>query len=214
MNRITILLVGAIAVIAGCSRPGIKGDEVVTTQNRQITDFYTLKADGAYQITWSSGKPAITISTDQNLLPLITTSVTGDTLHINVTENLRPTKGITINISSVSLKEVQLSGAVSLTASNVSGSDLKLESIGASSINVEGSVTNLEANFAGASSLDAKALQTQTGRVSMSGACSADVTVTESLDASISGAGAITYGGNPKTVEKNVSGAGIIQPRR
>ena len=213
MNRITILFVGAIAVIAGCSPPGIKGDGVVTATNRPIADFSTLKADGAYQIKWSSGKPAITISTDQNLLPLITTSVTGDTLHIDRQENLRPTKGITINVSSVSLKEVQLNGAVSFTASNVSGSDLKLESNGASSINVEGSVTNLEANFSGAGSLDAQALQTKTAKVSLSGACSADVTVTESLDASISGAGVITYGGNPKTVEKNVSGVGKIQSR-
>ena len=91
--------------------------------------------------------------------------------------------------------------------------ELKLESSGASSINVEGSVTNLEANFSGAGSLGAEALQTQTAKVSLSGACSADVTVTESLEASISGAGAITYGGNPKTVEKNVSGLGKIQSR-
>jgi Putative auto-transporter adhesin, head GIN domain len=175
--------------------------------------FSRLKADGDYQIKWSSGKPAITISADQNLLPLITTSVTGDTLHIDRKGNLRPTKGITINVSSVSLKEVQLNGAVSFTASNVSGSDLKLESNGATSINVEGSVTNLEANFAGAGSLVAKALQTQTAKVSLSGACSADVTVTERLDASISGAGSITYGGNPKAVEKNVSGVGKIQSR-
>lgn len=214
MNRIIILLAGAIAVIAGCAPPGIKGDGVVTTTNRPIADFSTLRADGAYRIKWSSGKPAITISTDQNLLALITTSVTGDTLHIDRKETLRPTKGIMINVLSVSQKEVLLNGAVSLTASNVSGSDLKLESNGASSINVEGSVTNLEANFSGAGSLDAKALQTQTTKVSLSGACSADVTVSESLEGSISGAGAITYGGNPKTVEKNISGVGRIQPRQ
>jgi putative autotransporter adhesin-like protein len=213
MNRITILLVAAIAVIAGCSPSGIKGDGVVTTTNRPIADFSAMKANGAYQIKWSSGKPAITISTDQNLLPLITTSVTGDTLDIDWKENLRPTKGIMINVSSASLKEVRLNGAVSLTASNVSGPDLKLESNGASSINVEGSVKNLEANFSGAGNLSAKALQTQTARISLSGACSADVTVTENLDASISGAGVITYGGNPKAVEKNVSGLGKIQSR-
>jgi len=213
MNKVTIVLVAALAVVAGCSR-GIKGDGVVVTTNRPIADFSTLQADGAYQIKWSSGKPAISISTDQNLLPLITTSVNGDTLHIDHVENLRPTKDITINVSSASLKEVRLNGAVSLTASNVSSPDLKLESNGASSINVQGSVTNLEATFSGTGSLGAKALQTQTAKVSLSGACLADVTVTESLDASISGAGEVTYGGNPKTVTKNVSGVGKIQSRR
>ena len=213
MNRLTILLVAAIAGIAGCSPSGIKGDGVVRTTNPPIADFSVMKANGAYQIKWSSGKPAITISTDQNLLPLITASVTGDTLHIDRKENLRPTKGITINVSSASLKEVRLNGAVSLTASKVFGPELKLESNGASSVNVDGLVTNLEADFSGAGDLGAKALQTQAARISLNGACSADVTVTESLEASISGAGVITYGGNPKTVEKNVSGVGKIQSR-
>src|SRR5262252_6745985 len=99
MNRTTILLIAAVVVIAGCSLPGTKGDGSITTTNRPITDFSALEVTGAYQIQWSSGKPALTISTDQNLLPLITTSVSGGSLHIAWKENLRPTKGITIIVS-------------------------------------------------------------------------------------------------------------------
>jgi len=213
MNRITILLVAAIAISAGCSPPGIKGDGTITTTNRAIADFSVLEASGAYKIMWSPGGPALTISTDQNLLPLITTKGTGNTLEIDQQQNLRPTKGITIIVSSAALKEVRLNGAVSLTASNLSSKDLKLESNGASSISVDGSVTNLEANLSGASKLNAKSLQTQTATLSLNGASYADVTVTETLNASISGAGSLTYSGNPKSVEKNISGAGRIQPR-
>jgi uncharacterized protein YjbI with pentapeptide repeats len=216
MNRATILLIGAIAVIAGCSPPGIKGDGAMKSANRPIPDFSALEVTGAYQIKWSSGKPALTISTDQNLLPLVTTSVTGNTLHIDWKENLRPIKGITINVSSASLTDVQLNGAVSLTGSNLSGNGLKLESNGASSISVDGSVTNLEANLSGASKLNAKSLQTQAAKVSLNGASYADVTATETLNASIasiSGTGLLTYSGNPKSVEKNVSGVGRIQAR-
>src|SRR5687767_11586998 len=79
MNGIRVLLVAAIGVMAGCSPPGIMGDGVVTTTNWAIADFSALSANGAYQIHWSSGKPGITISTDRNLLPLITTSVSGNT---------------------------------------------------------------------------------------------------------------------------------------
>ena len=45
------------------------------------------------------------------------------------------------------------------------------------------------------------------------GASYADVTVTETLNASISGAGVLTYAGNPKSVEKNVGGVGTIRAR-
>src|SRR5438876_631740 len=103
MNRMTLLLVAVIATVPGCSPPGIKGDGSIQTANRPIADFSALEVTGAYQIKWSSGKPALTISTDQNLLPLITTSVAGNTLQIDCTKNLRPTKGITIIVSSASL---------------------------------------------------------------------------------------------------------------
>ncbi len=213
MNRITILLVASVAVLAGCSRPGIKGDGVLKTENRPISEFSALEVTGAYKIKWTSGKPALSISSDQNLLPLIKTSVTGSTLQIESEQTLAPTKGITINLSSASLADVRLNGAIGLTASKLSGHELKLESNGASSISIDGSVTNLEANLSGASKLDAKSLQTQTATVSLNGASYADVTVTDTLNASISGTGLLTYSGNPKSVEKKISGVGRIQPR-
>lgn len=213
MNRTTILLIAGVIIIAGCSHPGIKGDGVLTTANRPIADFSALEVAGAYEIQWSSGKPALSISTDQNLLPLITTSISGNSLHIDSKETLRPTKGIKIIVSSASLTDVQLNGAVSLTASHLSGQELKLESSGASSIAVDGSVTNLEANLSGATKLDGTSLHTQTARVSLNGASYADVTVADTLNASVSGAGVLTYAGNPKSVEKDVNGLGRIQPR-
>lgn len=213
MNRTTILLITAVAVLAGCSRPGIKGDGVIKTTNHPIADFSALVVSGAYTVTWSSGKPALTVTTDQNLLPLIKTMVSGNTLQIDSEGALAPTKGITITLSSASLADVQLNGAVNLTASQLSGRDLKLESNGASAITVAGSITNLDATLSGASKLNAKSLQTQTATVSLNGASYGDVTVTETLNASISGAGALTYSGNPKSVEKDVSGAGSIRSR-
>ena len=213
MRTIAILLVAA-AIIAGCSRTGIKGDGVIKTESRPLSDFSELAVEGAYKITWTTGKPALTISTDQNLLPLIKTTVSGNTLQIHKEENLRPTKGITIVLSSPSLSDIKVTGAVMLTAEKLSGQALKLECEGASQIRVAGSVTNLEANLTGASKLDADSLQTQTATLSLDGASYGNITVTETLSASISGAGMLTYSGNPKSVEKNVSGAGSIRPAR
>lgn len=213
MNRKTILLIVAVGVMVGCSRPGIKGDGVLKTESRPISGFSALEATGGYKIEWSKGKPALTISTDQNLLPLIKTTVSGQTLQIDWEENLVPTRGIKIVLSSASLADVKLNGGISLTARQLSGSDLKLESNGASDISVDGSVTNLEVNLSGASRLNAKSLPTRNATLSLTGASFGDVTVTETLDASIAGAGVLTYSGNPKSVEKHVSGAGSIRPR-
>jgi len=213
MNKITLILIVAAALVAGCSHPGIKGDGMIKTEDRSITGFSKVVVAGGYQIKWSSGKAALNISTDQNLLPLIKTAVSDNTLEIGSKENLAPSKSITIILSSGSLAEVQLVGGNSFKASAISGQDLKLESTGASDITVDGSVRNVEANLTGASKLNAKSLQTQTATVSLVGASDADVTVSDTLKVSITGAGSLTYSGNPKSVEKNVTGAGSIRQR-
>jgi hypothetical protein len=213
MNRITILLVTALTAAAGCSRPGIKGDGVIKTEDRTISDFSRVVVTGGYEMKWSAGKPALNISADQNLLPLVKTAVSGNTLQIDSKEDLAPTKSITIILSSASLADVRLTGGNSFKASQLSGHDLKLESTGASDISLDGSVTNLEANLTGASKLNARSLQTQTATVSLLGASDADVTVTDTLKVSITGAGSLTYSGNPKSVEQNIIGAGSVRHR-
>jgi hypothetical protein len=213
MKRRSVFSLAALLAIAGCFRGGIEGDGVVKTESRAVTAFSSLEVTGACQIRWSRGQPALTVTTDQNLLPLVATGVAGEALQIAWKENLRPTRSITIEISSDSLADVQLDGAVSLTATNLSGRELKVESNGTSSIRLGGSVASLNAILSGAGTLDAKGLETQSASVSLDGAYQADVTVAEKLNASISGAGVLTYGGNPKTVETSVSGVGSIQPR-
>jgi hypothetical protein len=216
---ITILLVGlaiAITVVAALSRwslLGIRGDGVVKTESREVAEFSKVVVAGGYDIQWTHGKPALAISSDQNVLPHIRTEVSGGALRIDSSENLRPTRGVTITISSESLADVELTGANTLTASQLSNTDLKLEATGASTINLEGSATNLTANLTGASTLRAKSLQTKTVALSLTGASTADVAVSDVLKASLTGACSVTYSGNPKLEDNRITGAGSIHHR-
>ena len=211
MSGMAIILIAVVTVVAGCSHPGIKGNGVIKTEDRSISDFSKVVVSGAYKIKWSSGKPRFNVSTDENLLPLIKTIVSGKTLQIDSVEDLAPTKSTAIILCSASLAAMQLSGGHSFKASQLSGHDLKIESSGAWDISIDGSITKLEANLAGASELDAKSLQTQTARLSLLGASDARVTVSDTLKVSVIGAGSVAYSGNPKSVETNIIGAGSIR---
>jgi hypothetical protein len=59
--------------------------------------------------------------------------------------------------------------------------------------------------------LDAAELHVKTATISSTGASKADVNVSESLKVSITGAGKVTYEGNPPTIDKQISGAGSIR---
>jgi uncharacterized protein YjbI with pentapeptide repeats len=217
MKRIITLLLATVALtlVTSCFPSGIRGDGVIKTEDRTITDFSKVNVTGAYDVTWTNGKPALTISTDQNLLPLIETVVDGDTLRIESKQNqsLSPTKGIKIVISSAGLAGVNLTGANNFKGTQITGQNLNLMATGASNITVDGSVTNLDVNLTGANHLDSKSLSAQAATVSMVGASEANITVTDSLKSSITGACILNYGGHPKSISNNVTGPGLIQSR-
>lgn len=200
------------ALLGGCSvRAGsIKGDGNIQTEHRQISDFSVLDAVGAYEVQWSSGAPSLTITADQNLLSNIHSEVSGDTLKIHSEDSLAPTRGIKIVIQSSALARVNLAGAITLTAQRVAAASLAIASAGASTINVDGSVTSLSVELTGASRLNASGLSAKSVDVSLMGASSADVAVKETLKTTITGAGSLTYSGQPATLEKQITGAGSI----
>jgi hypothetical protein len=66
----------------------------------------------------------------------------------------------------------------------------------------------------GASELNASGLQTKTAEISTTGAADAEIAVTDTLKVAITGAGKVIYSGNPKTIEKRISGAGSIRHKQ
>ena len=153
----------------------------------------------------------MSITTDENLLPYVENRISDNVLRLRTRERLRPTHGIKVIVSSRSLNGADLSGAVDLIAKQVSGPKFYLQSRGASDVTVDGNVEQLLADMTGASDLKAKGLQAKTVEISTTGAASAYVSATDTLRVSITGAGDVTYYGNPKTIEKHVTGAGSIR---
>lgn len=203
----------ALLLLNACRWVGVKGDGDITTEQRTITEFTTIEADGAFEINWTTGPAAFSITTDRNLLEYLRTRIAGDTLRIEWIKPLKGTRGIKINATGASLRRAELSGAVRFVASNLSGPEFYLQADGATRVALNGNVNAMSAEMNGASRLDADTLVTRAIDLSISGAGRAEVHATEILKVAISGAGKVIYSGNPKTVDKDVSGAGSIKPR-
>lgn len=212
MNKSSIFILTACTfALSSCDWAGIRGNGRIVTDQRPISEFTEIVASGGLRIEWHSGPPALSVTTDENLLPYFENRVVDNTLRLRTRERLRPTHGIKVSVSSTNLSGADLSGAVDLIAKQVSGVKFYVQSRGASDITVDGSVEQLLADMTGASDLRAKSLQAKTVEISSTGAASASVTAIETLRVSITGAGDVTYFGNPKTVEKHITGAGSIR---
>ena len=214
MKKITISVVVACLVLAaGCRWIGIRGNGHIKTDERTISAFANIDAGGAFEIEWKSGAPALSVTTDENLLAYVDNHISGDTLRLRTREQIWPTHGIKVVISSPTRAGAKLSGAVKLTANQISGPKFALESTGAARVTLDGSIDELLADMTGASELNAGGLQTKTAEISTTGAADAEVAVAETLKVAITGAGKVSYSGNPKTIEKHISGAGSIRHR-
>ena len=212
MKKIYIPLLPVVAVVvSACDWIGPRGNGNIVTDQRSITAFSEIEASGGLQIEWHPGSPSLAIKTDQNLLPDIDSSVTGSKLEIRTRDRLRPTHGIKVFVTSQTFRGGKFSGAVRLTANQISGAKFSLESTGAAQVILQGNVDELLADMTGASELETTGLQTKTVEIATTGAAEANLTVADTLRVSITGAGKVTYSGNPRTIEKHITGAGSIR---
>ena len=212
MRKILIvLLIGCVVVVAGCHLPGVRGNGQIKTEERQVAAFSNVDTSGSFEIEWQNGSPALRITTDENLLPYIENNVSDNTLRLRTRDHIWPTHGIKIVISSPTRTGGRLRGAVKLTAKQLSGPTFALESKGASEVTLSGNIDRLLVDMTGASQLAADGLQVKTAEISTTGAGDAEVAVTDTLNVVITGAGKVTYSGNPPTIKKQITGAGSIR---
>jgi len=210
MKKITVIFLGACLILTGCHFVGVRGNGHIKTDARSVTAFGNLDVRGGFEIEWQSGTPSLRITADENLLSYIENYVSADTLYLRTREQLRPTHGIRVIISSPTRVGAKMSGAVKFTAKQLKGPRFAFEARGASRVSLEGTIDELLADMTGASELDASGLQTKTAEISSTGAGSADIAVAETLKVAITGAGEVKYSGNP-TVQKHITGAGSIK---
>lgn len=211
-GNLKILFITVLAIIiSGCNFWGVRGSGKVKTESRKIQDFTELSVGGAFTVNIKSGnETSLSISAEENLLPLIATSVKGDRLVIKTKRNISPRKEIMIDITTNNLESIECSGANSVNVSGINTSSFKIELSGAGNIRAEGEIDKLHAKISGAGNIDAKKLKSKDVYISVSGAASASVFASNFLDASVSGVGSIEFYGDPPRTNTNVSGVGSI----
>ena len=153
------------------------------------------------------------IEADDNILPLIRTEVRDGILFVTNTEEYRPSKPPALRISVPELNSVANHGAGNVTIADANSADLKIQSTGAASIAGSGKAKAVKISSSGAGNIDTGKLTAETATVEATGAANVEVYASEQLDVHVSGVGSVTYSGNPKVVNKNISGIGSVGPK-
>jgi hypothetical protein len=211
--RPSILAASIACAMAGCS---LRGSGTPLSENRDVEAFDSIEIGGAFELIVHvdpSAKQRIEVSGDDNIVPEITTKVSGGELEIDIEHGMvRPKLAMKVEVWVPSLTGLEAGGASDITVEGLHGESFDLDLSGASDSRFSGSVDRFEVDLSGAGDLDAQKLHAKTVDIELSGAGEADVWASDRLDAEISGAGSVRYFGDPKDVHQDVSGAGSITP--
>ncbi len=208
----TMMLLSLIGLVGCDMNASVAGNGVAKTEAREIAAFDSIELGGAFDLEFSTGPQAkLSISGDENLLPLVSASVASGKLVLRQSKNLRPKTPLLVSVQAPALHEVDISGVGSARVIAIKVPTFVLEVSGAGSAELAGEVDRLDLRLSGAGKVRALNLVAREVKVDLSGAGAAEVNATESLIANVSGVGAVRYQGAPK-VEKHVNGIGSVSP--
>ena len=188
------------------------GNGIAASQERTPGNFSAINLTGVGQVNITMG-PALqlTVSDDSNLLALVQTTVTNDTLSVGYKQNT--TGGhlvVTIVMPALVATSINGSGTITETGNFAMSGAFTTNISGAGTINLNGgSADSLTANISGTGLIKAQAFPVKDAFVTISGTGEVDVAVSDLLNAVLSGAGTVFYTGNP-TVTKKIDGVGQV----
>lgn len=212
MKKILLLMILA-ALTAGCRNlihDGVAGSGNRLKEKRDVANFTSISVEGAYEIEVVAGSDAsLEIEGDDNILPLVSTDVSNNVLHIRSKRSISPRKMISLKISVRNLEDVHANGAGRIEITGLKNDKFALDINGAPTIIVSGETKALEVDANGAATIDTHKLRADNARVGSNGVSKVEVHAAKELDVTVSGPSRVTYHGDPH-VNKTVNGPGSV----
>ncbi|HEY7270783.1 MAG TPA: head GIN domain-containing protein [Dehalococcoidia bacterium] len=196
----------------GSSSPGTRGSGKPATQVRDVGAFASVELSGSNNVVIHSGKQqSVIVRADDNLIEFVTTEVQSGRLVIgNEGANYTTRAPMSVEVSVPGLSALTLSGSGNIVVDGIDGDSTTVSLPGSGNITASGVTQRLDVTISGSGSAQLRGLKANDVRAIVSGVGNIQVIATHSLDALVSGTGAINYGGNPTQVAKSVTGTGAI----
>ena len=207
-RALALLAVGS--VVTACSATAGSGQ--LATQSRQVSGFTSVELTGVGELSIDqTGTESLTVSAEDNLLPLLTSEVEGDTLILGKKPNTRivTTKPITYTLTMKDITGLAVSGSGTINAPKLTTAALRIEISGSGMITTAGNANDQNLEISGSGRYLADGLTSKTTTAGISGSGTANVVASDALDVKISGSGTLTYSGNPQLTQ-TMSGSGKL----
>jgi hypothetical protein len=212
----------------------IVGSGNVITENRPVGSFdrVRLEIDANLEIQQGAAE-SLSVSADDNILPVLVTEVSGGELVIRIKPftSVRPSQSIDIDITVRDLEELSFSSSGKMLVHPIttnalrlnlsSSGDIEIEELqtdrlsanlsSSGDILVKGAAGQLDLNISSSGDFLAGDLRVQEAEVDISSSGKAELWILENLDVNLSSSGDVSYFGSPQ-VDQNTSSSGRLIP--
>lgn len=208
-----LLLTACNLVSFGTEFRAVNPSDVIITEERSVKSFTGIDFSTFGKVTITQGdSESLTITGSDNIVPLVTTTVSNGTLVIRMKENINilginSDNVLTFNITVKDLTKIKNSGAGLFTLDKLTTDSLNITISGAGGIEIAGEADTVKIDISGAGNIKAADLKIESAEITISGLGNAEVWVTELLTGKISGAGNVRYYGTPQ-VDMEKTGIG------
>jgi hypothetical protein len=233
--RILPIIFAAAIVFSYCKKNDedncIQGNGNLIQETRDVDDYTEIYASGAFNISFSQiNNSQVDLFGDSNILPIITTTVSGNVLNVGIDNNQCYSTQNTIEVTATAqgFEGVTLDGAGKIEAHNIATGELHYVTNGSATINSSftadnfsvtimgsgdgqfaGSAENAELTIGGAGNIQAAALSVNICDITIEGTGDISIHVNNEMNVVISGSGNVYYTGDPD-INSNISGTGQI----
>jgi hypothetical protein len=191
----------------------------VTSETRPVDSFDSIDMEGAARLEITVGEAeSVVIEGREKMVSRVETDVRGDTLYLQskpkdwFISNGRPR--VTIKVTVPRLESLKVEGGNDVRIAGFNGGDSRIKLAGATHLEAQGTLDELEMHMAGAGHADLSKLVADEAEVTVDGVGSVVVHPKDTLDATMNGVGAILYTGSPREVNTRMNGLGTIGRQR
>ena len=193
---------------------GIIGNGNINTETRETLPFNQILLLIPAEAEVLCGRNLqIEIKGDENILPIITTEVKDGQLIVDADTSFTVDDKIKLIIEVQHLSALSVPGTCDMTVKNPKNESFTATLSGVGSLKLSGNTANFKCTVSGAGLVNARELIANHTDITLSGAGSAEVYASQSLNVTISGVGNVSYYGDPESVTKNIAGLGRVKKK-
>ena len=230
-----LLAFGALTIMSGCSLINtVDGSGDIKSEVREVPAFKGIVIKGSADAIIKMGTTQhLEITTDDNILPILTTEVSDGILTLDSKESYSSTDGVKLEITVPQMESITIkgsgditvngnsveslivpnfdvviegSGSVEGTGLNATNTDVRIK--GSGTIRLSGKGGALVSLISGSGEIFAGSFATASAKATIRGSGEIHINASKNFEGDISGSGTIYYSGNPEEVITSVSGSG------